>query len=194
MHTGSRRLKWALLFFFPLFSALCLVPVSVGRTEIVAPGPSTVDDDSSDDSGPDRDSPSALLGRLHLANIQAIMMGKQAERKGQSQEVRDLGTELVRDHSAADKRLLAFAKRKKLDVSVTGQSVAEANPESSRNFDEQFVEAVLKSHQKSIADIERNRQTSTDDELDAFLDSVLPMLQHHRDMAQQQVDKHSPTR
>jgi predicted outer membrane protein len=198
MHTASlRRVRWTLLFFFPLFSVLLFAgPVSVGRAEIPVPGPSTgVDDDSSDDTGEDRDSPTAaLLGRLHLANIQASMMGKRAEKKGQSQEARDLGTELVRDHGAADKRLLAFAKRRKLDVSVTGQTVAETSPGSSRTFDEKFAEAVLESHQKSIADIERARQTSTDDELDAFLASVLTMLQHHRDMAQQQVDTHTTTR
>jgi predicted outer membrane protein len=102
-----------------------------------------------------------------------------------------MGAQLVRDHGVADKRLLALAKRQKLDVSVTGQSVAESDPEDSRSFDQSFAQGVLRAHQKSIADVEKGRAASTDDEVNAFLDSVLPMLARHRDLAQQLVDKFS---
>jgi predicted outer membrane protein len=189
MHKASLRRSIWTVFFAMLF---CVGPARLAWAEIPLPPPSGgVDDDMADDDpDTDRSSPAAaLLGRLHLANIQATVMGKQAEKKGKTKDVRDLGAELVRDHGAADKRLLAFAKRQKLDVSVTGQTVPETDAEDSRSFDEKFAEGVLKSQQKSIDDVEKARQSSSDDELNAFLDSVMPMLERHRDLAQQLVDK-----
>jgi len=133
----------------------------------------------------------AVLGRLHLANIQEIRMGKKAEKKGQSKEVRDFGSLLVRDHSAADKRLLAFAKGRKIDVSVTGQTLEELNFEGTASFDEKFAQSMVDEHERSIDDVKKAREASTDDGLSTFLDSVLPMLERHRDVAQEIVGKHT---
>jgi putative membrane protein len=135
--------------------------------------------------------PAAVLGRLHLANIQEIMMGKRAEKKGQSKDLRDFGSLLVRDHSAADKRLLAFAKRQKLDVSVTGQTLEEPDVEGTGTFDERFAKRMVDEHEKSVADVKKAKETSTDDAFNTFLDSILPMLLHHRDLAQELVDKYT---
>jgi putative membrane protein len=132
----------------------------------------------------------AVLRHLHLANIQEIIMGKRAEKKGQSKDTRDFGSLLVRDHSAADKRLLAFAKRQKIDVSATGQTLEEPDAERTGTFDEKFAKGMVDEHEKSIADVKKAREASTDDAFNAFLDSVLPMLEDHRDLAQQIVDKH----
>ena len=133
---------------------------------------------------------SAVLGRLHLANIQEIMMGKRAEKKGQSKDVRDFGSLLVRERSAADKRLLAFAKRQKLDVSVTGQTLEEPDSEGTGTFDEKFAKGMVDEHEKHIADVKKAKEASTDEAFSTFLDSVLPMLEHHRELAQEIVDKH----
>jgi putative membrane protein len=135
--------------------------------------------------------PAAVLGRLHLANIQEIMMGKKAEKKGQSKAVRDLGALLVRDHSAADKRLLDFAKREKMDVSVTGQTIEEPDLEETGTFDERFAKGMVDEHEKIIADVKKAREASTAEVFGTFLDSVLPMLEHHRDLAREIVDKRS---
>ena len=135
--------------------------------------------------------PAAVLGRLHLANIREIMMGKRAEKKGQSKDVRDFGSLLVRDHSASDKRLLAFAKRQKLDVSVTGQTLEEPDVEGTGTFDERFAKGIFDGHEKSIADVKKAKEASKDDAVNTFLDSILPMLRHHRDLAQELVDKYA---
>lgn len=141
-------------------------------------------------SAPERGAfPAAVLGRLHLANIHEIMMGKRAEKRGQRKEVREFGTLLVRDHSAADKRLLVFAKRQKLEVSVTGQTLDEPDLGGTATFDEKFAAAMVDEHEKSIADVRSSREASTDDALNAFLDSVVPMLERHRDFAQGILDK-----
>ncbi len=166
--------------------------VSPARGEIPVPTDDTGNDQPADDAPAQNERgafPAAVLGRLHLANIQEIVMGKRAEKKGQTKEVRDLGTLLVRDHSAEDKRLLAFSKRQKLDVSVTGQTLTEPDVGSGGTFDDKFLEAMVAEHDKSIGDVKKSREDSTDDALNVFLDSVLPVLERHRDMAQQIIDR-----
>jgi len=159
--------------------------------EIVAPPPSdsTADDPANDHVSSAEGEPTAVLGRLHLANIRAIVLGKQAGKKGRAKEVRELGSELVRDHTAADKRLLAFAKQQKVDVSVTGQTLGEPDMDLPRSFDEKFAEGVLEAHRRTLADVHKSREASTDPTLSAFLQSLLPMLEHHIDAAQQLVER-----
>jgi putative membrane protein len=132
----------------------------------------------------------AVLRHLHLANIREIMMGRRAEKRGQSKDVRDFGSLLVRDHSIADRRLLAFAKHQKIDVSATGQMLEERDTEGTGTFDEKFAKGMVYQHEKSIAEVRKAREGTTDDAFSTFLDSVLPMLEHHRDLAQEIVDKH----
>ncbi len=164
------------------------IPVPTGDSGNEDPGDNSHEVPPSTDHG---SFPAAVLGRLHLANIQEMMMGKQAEKKGQSKEVRDFGAILVRDHSAADKRLLAFAKRQRIDVSVTGQTLEEPEHDGTASFDEKFAQSMLDAHEKSIADVKKASEASTDDTLSTYLDSVLAMLERHRDLAQGILDKHT---
>src|SRR5215213_1268077 len=59
-------------------------------------------------SGPD---PADVLSKLHHANQMEIEAGKLAQEKGSSKAVKAYGKTLVRDHSAADKKVLATAKQ-----------------------------------------------------------------------------------
>lgn len=135
--------------------------------------------------------PAAVLGRLHLFNIQEIMMGKMAEKSGQSKEARNLGHALVRDHGTADKRVMALAKRKELDVTATGATLEDVHLGKGKKFDRNFAEAVVVDHEKDIAEIKKDREASTDDELNVLLDELLPMLEGHVKVAQQILDSTS---
>ena len=50
---------------------------------------------------------------------------------------------------------------------------------------------MLDAHEKSIADVKKASEASTDDTLSTYLDSVLAMLERHRDLAQGILDKHT---
>ncbi len=181
-----------------LYVALFLAPVAPTwrqMAEIPLP-PALVEPDDDvvvqEALGEKPDTPAAeVLTRLHVTNIQEIMLGKRASKKGSAKKVVELGRELARDHAAADARLLAFAKRHQLRVSATGQAIAEPPRAAGRVFDEKFVDSTLEIQQKAIADVQQGRDASTDDGLNALLDSILPMLERHRDLAQQIADKRS---
>ena len=61
------------------------------------------------DSAPMTDT--MLLSRMHMTNQMEIRLGQLAQRNGASARVKQYGARLVRDHSAADARVTALAKK-----------------------------------------------------------------------------------
>ena len=57
-----------------------------------------------------------VLGKLHESNQKEIAMGKMAQKNGKSKEVTTFGKTLVKDHTAADKKVLTLAKQEKVEL------------------------------------------------------------------------------
>lgn len=56
-----------------------------------------------------------LLRRLHMVNQMEIQSGELAKQKAQSQQVKDYGDRMIRDHRSADERLMAIAQQRGVD-------------------------------------------------------------------------------
>jgi predicted outer membrane protein len=69
-----------------------------------------------------------VLGKLHLSNQKEIEMGKQAQTNGQRKDVKAFGKTLVKDHSAADKKVAALAKKEKIDLAAATPSAKDDTP------------------------------------------------------------------
>jgi putative membrane protein len=52
-----------------------------------------------------------VLRQIHRANLDEIRMGQLAQRNGSSAQVKQYGATLVRDHQAADQKVVALAKQ-----------------------------------------------------------------------------------
>jgi putative membrane protein len=52
-----------------------------------------------------------VLRQMHRTNLEEIQVGQLAQRNGSSAKVKDFGARLVRDHQAADKKVLSVAKQ-----------------------------------------------------------------------------------
>jgi len=125
-----------------------------------------------------------------------VQMGQLAQQKAQSQEVKDLGATLVRDHTAANQKLqqLASSKSSSADTSsershadMSGkhdQIMSRLQNQSGAEFDKAFVRMAVKDHKKDIAEFEKCRTDVTDPEVRAFIDETLPKLRNHLQMAQ----------
>jgi len=141
-----------------------------------------------------------------------VQMGQLAQTKAQSQEVKSLGSTLVRDHTQANQKLqqLASSKNIQLDQSGsrnTGTTSTQSNKDqassdtsakhakhqkeldklqsqSGTEFDKAFVRMAIKDHKKDVAEFERARTDVNDPEIKAFIDETLPKLRNHLQMAQ----------
>lgn len=133
-----------------------------------------------------------VLAKLHQANQKEIEMGKLAQKNGQSKAVKSFGKMLVKDHSAADKKVMALAKQEKVDLAATAPVAKDegsmANMGAGPDFDTKFGQDMLDDHKKDIEEATSARDATTDEKLKKLLTNMLPTLKKHQDTAQKIVD------
>jgi putative membrane protein len=142
------------------------------------------------EEGPD---PADLLGKLHHSNQMEIEAGKLAQEKGTSKEVKAYGKALVRDHTAADKKVMATAKQLKVELPkdmppMKNDKLEAAKAATGPEFDKKFAEAMLEDHKKDVEEATEARDKTTNPKLKKLLAGVVPTLEKHRDTAQKIVD------
>ncbi len=101
------------------------------------------------------DDTAAVLGQLHHSNQMEIEMGKLAQDKGQSKDVKSFGRTLVTDHTAADKKVVALAKQEKIDLTAAmppmkNDQMAPLKAAVGAEFDRAFASAMLEDHTKDV--------------------------------------------
>jgi putative membrane protein len=139
-----------------------------------------------------------LVVQLHHVNQMEIEAGKLAATKSTNANVKQYGNRLVRDHSAADMRVTAFAKQRDLNLESAAQA---QNPEqraamqkhqammdkltaaSGADFDREFLSAMATGHEEVISQVQDAQSRVQDPQLKALVDRLLPQLQQHRDTA-----------
>ena len=131
---------------------------------------------------------SEVLGKLHQSNQKEIEMGKMAQKNGTSKEVKDFGKTLVKDHTAADKKVVALAKKEKVELPAPAAGAAHDMPAAGADFDAKFAQEMLDDHKKDVAEATSARDATNDDKLKKLLTDLVPTLQKHQDAAQKLVD------
>lgn len=135
-----------------------------------------------------------IVAKLHHINQMEIDTGKQAQDRGQAKAVRDFGARLVRDHQAADKKLLALADKQGLDANAMPAAGTDDEAkdhdrmERLRNltgaeFDREFAAAMAEGHGKAIDLVTTAKDVVSDARLRAMLAGLLPTLEKHRQIA-----------
>lgn len=110
-----------------------------------------------------------------------VHMGQMAEKQGQSADVKTLGKTIVTDHTKANNALMALASKKgvKLDTSHKMDEKM-----SGSNFDHEWLEQMVKDHEKDIAAFEKEAKDGADADVKSFASKTLPTLKKHLKMVQ----------
>jgi putative membrane protein len=123
----------------------------------------------------------AVLGKLHESNQKEVHMGQDARQNGKSQGVKDFGATLERDHTAADEKVMALARKRNIELPTAPPQ--HAMPPAA-NYDEQFASMMVDDHKKDIDEVKKARDTTTDTELKGLLTDLLPTLEKHLQTAE----------
>jgi putative membrane protein len=128
-----------------------------------------------------------------------VDMGKTAQSKGQSQDVKDFGKRMVDDHGKANDKLTAVAKDLKITLpSALDQkhkdTVDQLSKLSGDQFDRDYVAEMVKDHQADAAAFQKEISAGTNAQLKAFASETLPTVQQHLKMAQDIQSKLGPPR
>jgi putative membrane protein len=119
-----------------------------------------------------------------------VSLGQLAFEKAGSQQVRQFGQQMVKDHSQANAELQTIAKQQNLALptkpdSASIQTEQRLKSTSGSAFDTAYARDMVKDHEEDVADFKKEAQSGQDPALKAFAQKYLPVLQHHLEMAQQ---------
>ena len=149
----------------------------------------------------------AFLERLHHANELELRLGKLAQEKAQSQQVKDYARMMVEHHTTADQELMQHAKTQKLTLGkpqpkgnaevkmMAAHKATEAKLRAldGMAFDMAYMTAMLGDHDMTLTKVMLGEQQFTaKPELTQMLTKLRPQLTQHRDQAYQLLGQLKP--
>ena len=116
--------------------------------------------------------------------IGEVEAGHLAQDKGMSQQVKDFGAMMVKDHSAINEKLQSLAASKNVTLpagSGVGQMAAKAKLAvlSGETFDKSYVKNQVKGHREAVALFRKEIRSGKDLDAKAFASATLPTLRSH---------------
>lgn len=149
----------------------------------------------------------AFLERLHHINRTEIQLGQLAQQNGQSQDVKSYGATLVKDHTANDQQVMAYAQKKGIklaerpkplnDVERKAMTAEKAGMEKLQvlkgmPFDSCFLAHMISDHDMAIGKVMAAQQAFTDTEVNSLLQRTSQMVTGHRQQAYSLLGKIGP--
>ena len=110
------------------------------------------------------------------AGVGEVADGKQAQQLGQSSVVKNIGAQMVADHSKANSELQALAKKKGLGMDMSG-----GKPRNfpKATFDHQYLYNLEEDHKADIKTFEKEATSGDDADIKAWAAKTLPTLKSH---------------
>jgi putative membrane protein len=105
-----------------------------------------------------------------------VDMGKMAQEKGKSAEVKKIGGRMVADHSKANAELMGIAKKKGVDLS---KEKAKMEKMDDANFDKQYIDMMVKDHEKDLAAFQAEAKDGSDADVKAFASKTSEVIKKH---------------
>jgi putative membrane protein len=128
---------------------------------------------------------------VKVANVgmTEVQMGQLAQTNASSQRVKDFGSMMVKDHTAAGNTLKDLASRKgvTLPTSLDEGSMkhkTDLSAKQGKTFDKDYIKMMIDGHKQTIKDFEDIEKNSKDGDVRSFATSTLPTLKMHLDSAE----------
>jgi putative membrane protein len=149
----------------------------------------------------------AYLEMLHHGNQMEVQLGQLAQQKGVSKGVKDFGARLVKDHQAADQKVMTYATTKNIQLgepkvdsdfkktmrNASDAAMAKLQSLQGPAFDRAFLAHMVGHHDSDIAKVMAGQQQfASNAELKGQLDNLLPTLKKHRDEAYRLLGQEKP--
>lgn len=127
-----------------------------------------------------------------------IALGKMAEEKASTSEVRAYADQLVQDHTNVDETVVAMAQKSgahlqngtaahrkgRHEIAHEKRLERKLKSASGSDFDRLFLQQTSSDHERLIRKLQQDREDAGDDELEALIDKMIPILEQHRELAQ----------
>ena len=120
----------------------------------------------------------AFMNKAAHGGMMEVAMGKMAEEKGQSEDVKAFGKRMVTDHSKANTELMALAEKK-------GVKLPSEKPSHDWTSDKDYMDMMVKDHGKDLTEFQGEAKNGSDPDLKKFADRTAKIVQKHLDLAKE---------
>ena len=107
-----------------------------------------------------------------------VEMGKVAAQNAQNADVKKFGNRMVTDHSKANSELMALAKEE-------GVSLPGAKSPGKWKSDKDYMDMMVKDHEKDLAEFQKEAKSGTDADLKKFAEKTSQVISKHLQMAKE---------
>ena len=123
-------------------------------------------------------------------SMMEVELGKLAQEKGISKQVKDLGAMMMKDHSMASSELMGVAKAKNITLPSSAsekcqQKIQELREKKGIDFDKAYTDLMVDDHKEDIDAFKKEAEKGNDSVLVMWAKGKLPTLEHHLMMAEQ---------
>jgi putative membrane protein len=116
-----------------------------------------------------------------------VELGKLAQQKGGSEQVKGFGTQMVTDHTKAGDELKALAGSKGVTLPSTPgkhqKDIDKLAKKSGAEFDRDYARHMVDAHKKAVSLFQKTAKAGDDADVKAFAGKTLPTLQQHLEHA-----------
>jgi len=137
-----------------------------------------------------RSTSAAIIVRIHEDDQKEIALGKVALEKASGDEVRSYANQLVMDHTNVDRLVGATAQKMNLHLRDSNRSLdrrsgaqAKLSSATGAEFEREFLQQTSAEHAKLIKALKQEREDASDDNVEALIDEILPILEQDQQLA-----------
>ena len=128
----------------------------------------------------------AFVYEVVESNYGEIKLAELAHQRSRTPEVKQVAQQLLTDHTASLNELKTLAQAKSISVPVEETDASKRKlenmaEEEGSEFDEEWCDEMMDSHNKTIDKFEKRLNDTEDAELKAFITKTLPVLREHHE-------------
>jgi putative membrane protein len=118
-----------------------------------------------------------------------VRLGGIAKERGTTADVKSFGAMMAGDHAKANAELKALCAKRGVqlpaNLDADHQKVVDSlAKKTGTDFDSAYTLEMVKAHKNAVALFEGEAKSTTDADLKAFVETTLPVLKHHLEMAE----------
>ncbi len=132
----------------------------------------------------------AFVMKAAKGGLMEVDLGNMAQQKAENQRIKDFGSMMVKDHSAANDELKNLASAKGITLNTDSlkntykDHAATMEKMEAKAFDKHYAGMMVDDHKKDISEFEKESKDAKDADLKAWVNKTLPTLKMHLDSAQ----------
>jgi putative membrane protein len=117
-----------------------------------------------------------------------VQLGQLAQNNASSQQVKQFAQSMIDDHSRAGEELKSYAASRNIVLPNTLSNeklrkYEDLSKKTGRDFDKAYMDFMVKDHEEDIEEYREHARETSDPELRSWLESKIPVLEHHLEMA-----------